>query len=71
MIVRRSANASGQAMSFGRSKAKFQMEAKTGIQFDDVAGIEEQKKNYRKSLPSSRSQKNLPLLEQKFPVEYY
>ena len=43
MIVRRSANASGQAMSFGKSKAKFQMEAKTGIQFDDVAGIEEAK----------------------------
>ena len=43
MILRRSANASGQAMSFGRSKAKFQMEAKTGIQFNDVAGIEEAK----------------------------
>ena len=35
MILRRSANASGQALNFGRSKAKFQMEAKTG-------------KNYRK-----------------------
>jgi cell division protease FtsH len=43
MIVRRSANASGQAFSFGKSKAKFQMEAKTGIKFDDVAGIEEAK----------------------------
>ncbi|MGL5836247.1 MAG: ATP-dependent metallopeptidase FtsH/Yme1/Tma family protein, partial [Waterburya sp.] len=43
MILRRSANASGQAMNFGRSKAKFQMEAKTGILFDDVAGIEEAK----------------------------
>jgi len=43
IILRRSANASGQAMNFGRSKAKFQMEAKTGIQFEDVAGIEEAK----------------------------
>ena len=43
MIVRRSASASGQALNFGRSKAKFQMEAKTGIQFNDVAGIEEAK----------------------------
>ena len=43
MILRRSANSSGQAMSFGKSKAKFQMEAKTGIQFGDVAGIEEAK----------------------------
>ncbi|MEO0825983.1 MAG: ATP-dependent zinc metalloprotease FtsH [Cyanobacteria bacterium J06639_16] len=43
MILRRSANASGGAMNFGRSKAKFQMEAKTGVLFDDVAGIEEAK----------------------------
>ncbi|GAB4538757.1 MAG: ATP-dependent zinc metalloprotease FtsH [Pleurocapsa sp.] len=43
MIIRRSASASGQAFSFGKSKARFQMEAKTGIKFDDVAGIEEAK----------------------------
>ena len=29
MIIRRSANASGQAFSFGKSRARFQMEAKT------------------------------------------
>ncbi len=33
----------GQAMNFGKSRARFQMEAKTGIKFDDVAGIEEAK----------------------------
>ncbi|MGF1480480.1 MAG: ATP-dependent zinc metalloprotease FtsH [Cyanophyceae cyanobacterium] len=43
MILRRSANASGQAMNFGKSRARFQMEAKTGINFHDVAGIEEAK----------------------------
>ncbi|NJL35917.1 MAG: ATP-dependent zinc metalloprotease FtsH [Leptolyngbyaceae cyanobacterium SM1_4_3] len=43
MILRRSSNASGQAMNFGKSKARFQMEAKTGVMFDDVAGIEEAK----------------------------
>ncbi len=43
MIFRRSANASGQAMNFGKSRARFQMEAKTGVMFDDVAGIEEAK----------------------------
>ncbi len=43
MIIRRSASASGQAFSFGKSKARFQMEAKTGVVFDDVAGIEEAK----------------------------
>ncbi len=42
-IVRRSANASGQAMNFGKSRARFQMEAKTGINFGDVAGIDEAK----------------------------
>ena len=33
----------GQAMNFGKSKARFSMEAKTGVMFDDVAGIEEAK----------------------------
>ncbi|MEM8806600.1 MAG: ATP-dependent zinc metalloprotease FtsH [Cyanobacteria bacterium P01_G01_bin.38] len=43
MILRRSAGSAGNAMNFGRSKARFQMEAKTGVMFDDVAGIEEAK----------------------------
>ena len=43
MFLRRSGSSSGQAMSFGKSRARFQMEAKTGIMFDDVAGIEEAK----------------------------
>ncbi len=46
LIIRRSANAPGgpgQAMNFGKSRARFQMEAKTGVMFDDVAGIEEAK----------------------------
>ncbi|MEO8890582.1 MAG: ATP-dependent metallopeptidase FtsH/Yme1/Tma family protein, partial [Coleofasciculaceae cyanobacterium] len=43
MILRRSSSGSGQAMNFGKSKARFQMEAKTGVLFDDVAGIEEAK----------------------------
>lgn len=43
MILRRSSQASGNALNFGKSKARFQMEAKTGVMFDDVAGIEEAK----------------------------
>ncbi len=43
MIIRRSAGAANQAMSFGKSKARFQMEAKTGVTFEDVAGVEEAK----------------------------
>lgn len=45
-LFRRSSNVPGgpgQAMNFGKSKARFQMEAKTGVMFDDVAGIEEAK----------------------------
>jgi cell division protease FtsH len=45
-LFRRSNNVPGgpgQAMNFGKSKAKFQMDAKTGVKFDDVAGIEEAK----------------------------
>ena len=43
VLLRRSASSGGGAMSFGRSKARFQMEAKTGVVFDDVAGIDEAK----------------------------
>jgi cell division protease FtsH len=46
LILRRSTNSPGgpgQAMNFGKSRARFQMEAKTGVMFDDVAGIEEAK----------------------------
>nr|YP_009394412.1 Cell division protein FTSH [Leptosiphonia brodiei]ARW62974.1 Cell division protein FTSH [Leptosiphonia brodiei] len=39
-------NGPGQAMSFGKSKAIFQIEAKTGIVFDDVAGIDEAKEEF-------------------------
>ncbi|MEG3978626.1 ATP-dependent metallopeptidase FtsH/Yme1/Tma family protein, partial [Microcoleus sp. herbarium8] len=42
-IVRRSTQSQGNAMNFGKSRARFQMEAKTGVMFDDVAGIEEAK----------------------------
>ncbi|MEM8602485.1 MAG: ATP-dependent zinc metalloprotease FtsH2 [Cyanobacteria bacterium P01_H01_bin.121] len=46
LLFRRSSNVPGgpgQAMNFGKSRARFQMEAKTGVLFDDVAGIEEAK----------------------------
>ncbi|MEM7556410.1 MAG: ATP-dependent zinc metalloprotease FtsH2 [Cyanobacteria bacterium P01_A01_bin.84] len=45
-LFRRSSNipgGPGQAMNFGKSRARFQMEAKTGVMFDDVAGIQEAK----------------------------
>lgn len=45
-LFRRSSNVPGgpgQAMNFGKSRARFQMEAKTGVMFDDVAGVDEAK----------------------------
>jgi cell division protease FtsH len=43
LIVKRSAQSGNNALNFGRSRARFQMEAKTGVTFDDVAGVEEAK----------------------------
>ncbi len=45
-LFRRSSNlpgGPGQAMNFGKSRARFQMDAKTGITFEDIAGIDEAK----------------------------
>jgi cell division protease FtsH len=36
----------GQAMNFGKSKARFQMEANTGVTFGDVAGVDEAKEEF-------------------------
>ena len=46
MFFRRASNAPGgpgQILNFGKSRARFQMEAQTGITFSDVAGIDEAK----------------------------
>ena len=45
-LARRNSNmpgGPGQAMQFGKSKARFMMEAETGVMFDDVAGVTEAK----------------------------
>jgi cell division protease FtsH len=49
-LFRRSSNMQGgpgQAMNFGKSKARFSMEAKTGVTFDDVAGVDEAKEEFQ------------------------
>ncbi|MBE9221797.1 ATP-dependent zinc metalloprotease FtsH [Cyanobacterium stanieri LEGE 03274] len=43
ILIRKSANSAAGAMNFGKSKAKFQMESQTGVEFRDVAGVEEAK----------------------------
>ena len=48
LLARRSSNmpgGPGQAMQFGKTKARFLMEAETGVKFDDVAGVEEAKED--------------------------
>ncbi len=67
MILRRSANASGQALNFGRSKAKFQMEAKTGIRFDDVAGIEEAKEELQEVVTFLKEPERFTAIGAKIP----
>lgn len=43
VLIKRSASSAAGAMHFGKSRARFQMEASTGVEFKDVAGIEEAK----------------------------
>ncbi len=43
LLIKKSANTAAGAMNFGKSRARFQMEAATGVEFKDVAGIEEAK----------------------------
>lgn len=67
MILRRSANMSGQAMNFGKSRARFQMEAKTGISFNEVAGIEEAKEELQEVVTFLKSPEKFTAVGAKIP----
>jgi cell division protease FtsH len=67
MILRRSTNAANQAMSFGKSRAKFQMEAKTGVVFDDVAGIEEAKEELQEVVTFLKKPERFTAIGAKIP----
>ena len=67
MILRRSSNASGQAMNFGKSRARFQMQAKTGITFDDVAGIEEAKEELQEVVSFLKQQERFTVVGARIP----
>jgi cell division protease FtsH len=66
-IIRRSANASGSAFSFAKSRARFQMEAKTGIKFDDVAGIEEAKEELQEVVTFLKQPEKFTAIGAKIP----
>ncbi|MEB3160460.1 MAG: ATP-dependent zinc metalloprotease FtsH [Synechocystis sp.] len=67
MVIRKSANASGQAMSFGKSRARFQMEAKTGVGFDDVAGIDEAKEELQEVVTFLKQPEKFTAIGAKIP----
>ena len=67
MLFRRAANASGQAMNFGKSRARFQMEAKTGVKFDDVAGIEEAKEELQEIITFLKQSEKFTTIGAKVP----
>ncbi|WP_204140191.1 ATP-dependent zinc metalloprotease FtsH [Halomicronema sp. CCY15110] len=67
LILRRTANNAGGAMSFGRSRARFQMEAKTGVQFDDVAGIEEAKEELQEVVSFLKNPEKFTAIGAKIP----
>ncbi len=66
-VIRRSTNSSGQAMNFGKSKARFQMEAKTGVLFDDVAGIEEAKEELQEVVTFLKKPERFTAIGAKIP----
>ncbi len=67
MILRRSTQASGQAMNFGKSRARFQMEAKTGVLFDDVAGIQEAKEELQEVVTFLKEPERFTAIGAKIP----
>ena len=67
MIIRRSASASGQAFNFGKSRARFQMEAETGIKFHDVAGIEEAKEELQEIVTFLKQPEKFTAIGAKIP----
>ena len=67
LILRRTASGAGGAMSFGRSRARFQMEAKTGVQFEDVAGIEEAKEELQEVVSFLKNPEKFTAIGAKIP----
>jgi len=67
MILRRSSSGSGQALNFGKSRARFQMEAKTGVTFNDVAGIEEAKEELQEVVTFLKQPERFTAIGAKIP----
>lgn len=67
MVVRKSANSAAGAMNFGKSRARFQMEAKTEVHFNDVAGIEEAKEELEEVVTFLKTPEKFTAIGAKIP----
>ena len=70
LLFRRSGTNSGgpgQAMAFGKSKALFQMEVKTGVIFDDVAGVDEAKEEFQEVVTFLKQPESFTAVGAKIP----
>jgi cell division protease FtsH len=69
-LFRRSNNMQGgpgQTFNFGKSKARFSMEVKTGITFNDVAGVDEAKEEFREIIAFLQSPEKFTDIGAKIP----
>jgi len=57
----------GQAMQFGKTKARFLMEAQTGVKFDDVAGVEEAKQDLQEVVTFLKTPERFTAIGAKIP----
>jgi cell division protease FtsH len=70
LILRRVANAPGgpmQTLNFGRSRARFSPEAKTGVVFDDVAGVETAKEELQEVVSFLKERERFDKVGAKIP----
>lgn len=67
VLIKRSANAAAGAMNFGKSRARFQMQAYTGVAFKDVAGIDEAKEELQEIVTFLKNPEKFTAIGAKIP----
>ena len=70
ILLRRASNAPGgpmQTLNFGRSRARFSPESKTGVVFDDVAGVETAKEELKEVVSFLKERERFDKVGAKIP----
>jgi cell division protease FtsH len=67
MMIRQTQSGAGQAMSFGKSRARLHTETKTRVTFEDVAGVDEAKEELEEIIEFLRHPKKFQALGAKIP----